>query len=388
MRSPRRGFDALLFLGGCVVALGLGELGLRTFWPQHSDATLGMFEQDPDAGYRLRGSYRNEIRVPEYRTAVCTDAEGYRIAEDAPRHRDGDVRMLAIGDSFTFGVGVNAEDAFPAVLERRLDEGGHVEWQVRNGGVGGYGPLRTAHALMSRQGNWRPEIVVHAIYVGNDLEDSDPDHFRTSPVVRDGRMVTPGRHPFVQARMFLRTRSHLYAFLRQHLYGLYRASGLWQRSQYLDPIGLAEWPQRVTDVTWPAGQQAVQDVRDWAAERGVRYLVVVIPARWQVDDGAWERYRHAWGREVDAFDRDHAQREVMAALARMDVPALNLLPVLRRAQANGVAGYYSLDPHWTAQGHAIAAETILLKLQALGWVGPEGHPRRARAQTPAADVTG
>lgn len=388
MSAARRLADAGVLLAGCVVALGLGELVLRTFWPQHSDLTLGMFEQDPDAGYRLRGSYRNEIRVPEYRTVVRTDPEGYRIAEDEPVRPEGAVRVLALGDSFTFGVGVDAEDAFPAVLERRLAGAGGTAWHVRNGGVGGYGPLRSAHALFSRQAAWRPEIVIHAIYVGNDLEDSDPATFRTSPVVRDGRMVTPGRHPFARARMFLRTRSHLYGFLRQHLYGVYRATGLWQRSQYLDPVGLAEWPARLEGVTWPAGREAIAAVRDWAAERGVRYLVVVVPARWQVDDGAWQRYRKAWGLPDEAFDRDHAQREVLAALQELGVPALNLLPVMRRAQASGVAPYHALDPHWNATGHGLAAEAIRTKAESLGWIGPEGHPRRALAQAEEARATG
>lgn len=387
MSARRRLADAGVLLAGCIAALGLGELLLGTFWPQHSDVTLGMFEQDPAAGYRLRGSYRNEIRVPEYRTVVRTDAEGYRLADDEPVRPDGAVRVLAIGDSFTFGVGVDAEDAFPAALERSLSRGAGA-WHVRNGGVGGYGPLRSAHALFSRQGDWRPEIVVHAIYVGNDLEDSDPATYRTSPEVRDGRMVTPGRHPFARARMFLRTRSHLYAFLRQHCYGLYRATGLWQRSQYVDPVGLAEWPARIRDVTWPAGRGAVADIRDWAAERGVRYLVVLVPARWQVDDGAWQRYRKAWGLPDEAFDREHAQREVLAALQDLGVPALNLLPVMRRAQADGVPPYYSLDPHWNATGHRLAAEAIRAKVESLGWVGPEGHPRRALAQTDATRAAG
>ena len=58
------------------------------------------------------------------------------------------------------------------------------------------------------------------------------------------------------------------AFLRQHLYGLYRLTGLWERSQYLDPMGLATWPPRLVNVTWPAGKEAITSMRDWAAEHG------------------------------------------------------------------------------------------------------------------------
>lgn len=378
----RLGVDVLVALVGVVLAAAVGELALRAFWPQRSDVTLGMFEQDAVAGYRLRGGYRNEIRVPEYRTKILTDDEGYRVPERSSAAAPEAGRLLAIGDSFAFGVGVDAEETFAEVLEGRLNSRAPGAWQVRNGGVGGYGPWRTAQALMARQGEWRPDIVVHALYVGNDLEDSDPQASAAGSVVREGRLVSAGNHPLLKLRLFLRTRSHLYAFLRQHGYGLYCASGLWQRSQYLDPIGLREWPERITDVTWPVGRESIAAIRDWAAERGVRYLVVVVPARWQVDDDAWQSYRRAWRVPDSSFDRDHAQREVFAALAELDVPVLDLLPALRRAQASGVRTYYRLDPHWTAAGHALCAQLLAGELESLGWVAPAGGSARVIARAP------
>ena len=61
-------------------------------------------------------------------------------------------------------------------------------------------------------------------------------------------------------------------------------------------------------------------MRDWARERNVRYLVVLIPAKYHVDDGAWRDYRRAWGLPESSFDRDHARREVVAFLAEALTP--------------------------------------------------------------------
>jgi len=64
----------LLAVGfGLVLALVAGELVLRAFWPQRSALTIGMFRKDPDAGFRLREGYRNEVRTPEFRTAIVID---------------------------------------------------------------------------------------------------------------------------------------------------------------------------------------------------------------------------------------------------------------------------------------------------------------------------
>jgi hypothetical protein len=323
-----------------------------------------MFRSDPDAGFRLQESYENEVRTPEFRTAVVTDAEGYRVAAGGARPEGPARRLLAIGDSFTFGVGVDAEDAFPERLAARLGSG----WWVRNGGVGGYGPLRSSRLLIRRQAAWEPEVVVHAFYLGNDLEDSNPETFLTRPVVRDGRMVSPGRASLSKLRLFLRTRSHLYSFLRDRLYGLYRWTGLSQRGQYLEPVGLREWPPVIEQVGWPAGMDAVVAVRDWAREENVRYLVVLIPAKYHVDDEAWREYRRAWGLPESSFDRDHARREVLRFLEEIGVASLDLTDALRDAERGGARLYYPVDRHWTAEAHELAAALVARELSAEGWL--------------------
>ncbi|MGH2571161.1 MAG: hypothetical protein ACRDGR_08055, partial [bacterium] len=335
--------NTLALLFGLTVAIAAGELLLRAFWPQRSAVTIGMFRTDSDAGFRLQESYRNEVRTPEFRTAVVTDAEGYRVAAGGATPDRSARRLLAIGDSFIFGVGVDAEDALPERLAERLGGG----WWVRNGGVGGYGPLRSSRLLVRRQAAWEPEVVVHGFYLGNDLEDSNPATFLTRPVVRDGRMVSPGRPSLSKVRLFLRTRSHLYSFLRDRLYGLYRWTGLSQRGQYLEPVGLRDWPPVIERMGWPAGKDAIVAVRDWAREKDVRYLVVLIPAKYHVDDGAWREYCRAWGLPEASFDRDHARREVLAFLDEIEVAALDLTDPLREAAAGGARLYYPVDRHWT-----------------------------------------
>jgi hypothetical protein len=366
MPGRPRAFTAnLLALAfGSAVAIATGELVLRAFWPQRSAVTIGMFRTDPDAGFRLQESYENEVRTPEFRTEVVTDAEGYRVAQGFAPSARATRKLLAIGDSFTFGVGVNAEDAFPERLGDRLGPA----WWVRNGGVGGYGPLRSSRLLIRRQALWEPEVVVHALYLGNDLEDSNPETFLTRPQVRDGRMVSPGRPSLAKLRLFLRTRSHLYSFLRDHLYGLYRRSGLAQRGQYLEPVGLADWPPVIERVGWPAGKDAIVAVRDWARERNVRYLVVLVPAKYHVDDEAWREYRRAWRLPEASFDREHARREVLAFLERIGVASLDLTDALRDAAKRGARLYYPVDRHWTAQAHDVAAGLVARELSAAGWL--------------------
>jgi hypothetical protein len=379
MKRSRK-WDAAAIVVGCVLAAVVGEVGLRLVWPQRSAVTLGMFRQDPDAGYSLLPGYRNVVRVPEFTSTIQIDERGDRVAQDALPEGERAQRILAIGDSFTFGVGVEAEDTYAERLERELDPAVQGLVAVRNGGVGGYGPLRSERHFLAAQASWAPDVLIHGLYVGNDLEDPHPETFLLYPHIEDGRMVRSGRHPFARVRAGLRVHSHLYALLRDRLYGLYEASPFAQRSQHLDPMGLQEWPASIVEESWPAGQEAISHLAAWSAENGADYLVVLIPIKYQVDDEAWEVYRKRWNLPHEAFDRDRPQRVVRAFLDAAGIPYVDLLPAFR-ASPEGL--YYRVDNHWTPEGHARAAGILAAKLRALGWLA--GDPSRADVARAGAD---
>ncbi|MEQ9503267.1 MAG: hypothetical protein RIT81_40775 [Deltaproteobacteria bacterium] len=88
------------------------------------------------------------------------DGRGYRNADDIEK-----THILAIGDSQTYGVGVDRVRAWPYAIHEDLDI------DVYNMGLGGYSP---AHHLfdMDRMLGLHPKVVVYGVYFGNDLMES------------------------------------------------------------------------------------------------------------------------------------------------------------------------------------------------------------------------
>ena len=66
--------------------------------------------------------------------------------------------IIAVGNSLTAGLGVAEEEAYPALLEEKLQQNGH-NWQVINAGISG----ETSSGALSRI-NWiiaqQPDIVI------------------------------------------------------------------------------------------------------------------------------------------------------------------------------------------------------------------------------------
>lgn len=108
------------------------------------------------------------------RHVVFTDALGFRV----PARRQGDdptddlrpeCTILVVGDSFSEGLWVSAEEAWPARLETRL-RARYPDVRVLNGGFRGHSISDERIAALGRWAELEPAVVVLA-QTANDLDD-------------------------------------------------------------------------------------------------------------------------------------------------------------------------------------------------------------------------
>ncbi|MEY3211882.1 MAG: hypothetical protein RIT28_2363 [Pseudomonadota bacterium] len=156
--------------------LGGAELILRiSGWPDP-----GIYAGDPGSLWWLRPSLPpRDLPFPERATTftVRTNRLGYR----GPDPVDG--AWICLGDSTTFGWGVEEDEAWPARLGLALGR------PVQNGGVPGYtshqGLLTLDNALSTH-----PERVLIAYLVRDADPAPAPDHSRPPRAVPDLRLMT------------------------------------------------------------------------------------------------------------------------------------------------------------------------------------------------------
>lgn len=92
-------------------------------------------------------------------TRVRTSSLGLRERE-RPIERAGALRVVATGDSITFGIGVDDDDAYPQQLERLLRERGSGDVEVWNAGVPGYAMADLLGFLRRRLLALEPDVIV------------------------------------------------------------------------------------------------------------------------------------------------------------------------------------------------------------------------------------
>jgi lysophospholipase L1-like esterase len=144
--------------------------------PRELKSYYGTYAWDRDLFYRLRPGLSvplTDVLAPpgireRTRWTLRTNGKGFPGREAAYGPHPGTYRIVALGDSSTFGWGVEAEEAYPAVLEREL-RGRHpaARVEVVNLGVCGYSSFQ-GRILLEREGlRYEPDLVVIS-YGSND----------------------------------------------------------------------------------------------------------------------------------------------------------------------------------------------------------------------------
>ncbi len=347
---------ARVALLGVTVAVLLGglELGLRAFW--------GGFYLKGDRTYVTPSATRGWANRPST-TAVYGEAEfhffvhhnalGFRGPEVPPVKAPGKLRVLVLGDSFAYGIGVADGETFSARLEA-LDP----RFEVLNSGVNGYGTAQELLLLRDQGLALRPDVVL-LVFFWNDLGNN---FVRTFPRFRlsDGALVWPEpmvveeTRPTPRRRAWLR-HSYVYRFVSDRL------KILGYRLKLLLNIPL-ETTDFVVDAdrasAWELTGALVREIRDRAASEGARSVVAIIPDQVQVEPGA-----SVLGLE----EVDYAVQERMRANCEpLGIPLVDLLPVLRdEGEGGGEPLYYAKDRHLTARGHALVARALQAELDRL-----------------------
>lgn len=366
----RKAAVALILLGASgLLTLAVVEIALRLFRPQALLHDPDAFLPDPILTGRLEPGFNDRFTSPEYATRWEINAAGYR-GPAAKTRVPGRLRIVAVGDSYTFGYGVEEEESYPRRLEAILREEHGEEVEVFNLGVGGYGTTQEVCWLQEMlEAGIAPDVVILGFYPGNDLSDSVRGEGALA-AARPGALpagVEPGSVSLPEPSLSLRlkryfgSRLHLYALISDRADGLLVALGL-RNVVYAEEVEILLTPPGENVLLgWEAAFRALESMRSLAERHEVAAAVLGVPMRHQVVPASWERVRayheRVTGRPLTGADLDAPQRALAEACESARLPLLDLAPIFR-ADPDSARLYFARDQHWTREGHDLAARSL------------------------------
>lgn len=358
---PRRiAFRLAGVLLGAFLALLFAEIALRVAWrTPRLPAPPGSLANDPELGLFHAPGFDGRLNTPDARVRLRYDSHGLRDDDPPLAKPPGEWRVLALGDSFVEGHGVEYAEAFATRLERAIPPPeGFARVEVVNAGVGGWGPVEATRYLRARGLAFEPDFVLLFFYVGNDFDDAlAPDRYVEFAGIRVERSIAESAAFARRARIELRKRAFLYGAVAD----LVRALRTGEAARRAEDVAVARLlaPPGPDSAALEVVRAKCAEAKAACAAAGADFAVVVLPHRLQVERRRLEATAAFLGEDPASFDPDRPARDLRELLAGIEVEMFDAAAALR-AHADATDGEVGLgaDSHYDSDAHAVVAEAV------------------------------
>jgi hypothetical protein len=377
-------FVWIVIFVACLLVL---EFLFRTFRDER-DPLVDVVQKQSGHLFDPGTSLRSASSIPgEFDYMAHINRYGYRGQDFAMPKPAGTIRIFAVGDSFTFGVGSPDDMTIPVLLEKDLKEAG-LPVEVVNAGVGGEGTVQHYVNLRKVHLQYQPDAVV-LLFDLTDLWDDwyaerhairgpDGEIDRFDPMFVNGKRdwwVTLTYHS-VFCRYFhnkvIRTLRKMQAlgvggFLRSVKEGkrakavIANADHEQARKAAIEYDGLlfmrGHEREDLIREHWPRTEAYLLKIRDLLAKRGIPFVIVMYPQGIYVDGDQWKEGRKTWGFEPGKRYDDYLPFDLMRTFCRdNNIPFVNTLDAFLKAPKDKY--FFDWDGHMTVKGNAIVASVV------------------------------
>jgi hypothetical protein len=329
-----------------LLSLGVGEIAARIAFPPKRSVSWYHY----DARYTFRHRENADVVTRDWGDGkpwrFHTNARGFRGSDwpDAPAA--GTPRVLVTGDSFTFGDGLEEDEAYARVAQQAAGAG----WEVRNLGVSAWGPSNALGYLETEGSAIGGSCLVYGIFEGNDVMDNVVYHLYA---MKDGALAqvpvtAPVPTRLSRVRDLLRDLP-LYDALLEHsqLFNVIRTAGLNTLVRHDPSIPKEDPYTHATKETFATALDLNDRVLDrlsaLARSRFGAFALVLIPMRAQLDPKAPAPFP-AW-----MGDETHAR--VLAWAQKNAVPVLDAREGLPKDPEGLAKSYFARDFHLDVEGN-------------------------------------
>ncbi|MCC6793486.1 MAG: hypothetical protein IT366_00090 [Candidatus Hydrogenedentes bacterium] len=370
----------MLTAASIAISLVILEIGARYLVPKPL-ISQGVYVEDADYFYTLRPDARESYNIldnngNELTIQVEISSQGIRDRQYGPKHTD-EFRIVALGDSYTIGVGLQSDETYPRVLEQLLNEAGlpkHVV--VINCGVGGYAPWQERGFLNSRGFTFAPDLVVLQLFPSNDVSGSysrTGKRLRAIDLMWESRLELYRRKSEIPVRCerFLQQHSWLYLdiltmskkdglilypiadlrFLKPQIYAPVKS---WTARNANHEVCLLEWYPEL-DEAWGLYAGSITGIRDDCKTRGIDLIAFAHGDPISINDEGWAELNKKFPKTP--YEQNKDIRLTNELLDQIGIPHLDVLgPLKSYPEPKDV--YFQYDGHLTPVGARILATAI------------------------------
>ena len=328
----------LLLLISIIVALFLGEVILRLIkYDLTFIIALNSFHTgDKELGWVGVPNFFGRFKRPEFDVVITSNENGFRRVKSNTGKKENAAKIAFLGDSFTWGWGVDNESTFAHKLQQMLGE----DYDVENYGMSGYGNVQELILFKRILSKSSAPAHLFVMIFKNDFMENIGSIKQSHPFynIDKGEIVLknfPVKNPLGNWFTNFRRKSYVLTFLA---YGIDSFQD-WRRRRGMkgQVIDGSRHQEEVSEKSQAVMQHVLNEFKLICLKHGIALTIVYIPC-------------------INDFHTQTPYRKSITQIAK----ELNLSYIdLTDAFQDKVDTYYFKgDGHWNGQGHALAAKVM------------------------------
>ncbi len=322
----------------------------------------------PGLVYELKPEAERVVRIGDHAATYRINSAGMRDYEYPLVKGNGFFRIVCLGDSVTFGAGVELEQVYPKVLEKLLNtKSDEIRYEVLNFGVGGYNTAQEAVALKEKALQYRPDLVL----VGFNLNDGSPTASLNE--VLEGRGDKDSGRVQLPGKPWLQNNSYLYGVVALGGEQLLLWLGVWKRDRmYGLTVELFEAMTEARQETeaWRRVEEGLRRIIEVSRQSGARVVLAVFPLQVQMD---YDPRRPPMG-NLTLTDLRRPQERLRRFAKENGIGYVDLLPPINSQRTKERPLFVNdVTSHPDALGHEVVAGEILRVLVEQKFIPSASH---------------
>jgi hypothetical protein len=324
--------NSALLVGVFVIGIIMMEAAIRMLFPIYDPSGQVEFVKGTNSRPPL-GELTTELRqtklAGDYDVSVSFNEYGLRDRHNLAMGTAAD--MYVVGDSFSFGWGVEASERYSNALETLSGR--------RTFNVAIPGDFDAYHRLLSYAESLGADVknIIIGVCMENDLHlYDDPAYLISSDQITTPAITGINLHTLKE---YLTTRSAIYKLVASSIH----------QSNMLKQLAINLGLIVEINNSIPAG--TINDDRIFASVRKLKQIstsynatVLIIPSR-----ALWT------GKQIEAADKAHTS--FVTALKAAKFKVIDMRPIFE-THGNPMKFHFMNDGHWTPKAHALAASAL------------------------------
>ena len=329
----------------CLIAL---EIFLHLWDPPLAKPKLfQIYRSSPVFGHELTPGAKG---IGVLRNTIFINSAGFRDKEYPIEKEIGIYRIMVIGDSFTFGMGVNLEDTYVKGIERLLQKE-NINLEVINCGVTAYLMWQNYEVLKRKALPYKPDLVVLGIFL-NDIEQSKPPYknfseWKGSNIFEEEQNTSLKDKFYI--RNYIKNLDRIFKFRNRYRRGHNYLKTIEERKKTVIQNWLKIMYGKLEERKYIEFEDTLNKFVETAKNANCDVLVAYIPDAVQLHD--------LEGQEINRFIKRICQK--------MGIPFVDITPKFEMDSDPSSLYLFPLDAHTSPKGHKLIAESIVEKIKKL-----------------------